>query len=80
MGNFHRIVSKGLFTLREEDPRRRSNFLLGFTCGNFGPCGAQVEKVREGIKNGGRQNRKCNLGIPVLFTCVNKYLSAELSQ
>ena len=29
MGNFHRIVSKWLFALREEDPRRRSTFLLG---------------------------------------------------
>ena len=29
MGNLHRIVSKGLFTWREEDPRRRNNFSLG---------------------------------------------------
>ena len=28
-GNLHRIVYKGLFTCREEDPRRRNNFLLG---------------------------------------------------
>ena len=30
MGNFHRIVCKELFTWREEDPRRRNNFSLGF--------------------------------------------------
>ena len=34
---------------------------IGFVFINFGPCGAQVEKDREGIKYGGRQ-KKCNLG------------------
>ena len=34
----------------------------GFTCRNFGPSGVQVENAREGIKNGGRQKQKCNLG------------------
>ena len=28
-GNFRRIVSKGLFTCREEDPKRGSNCVLG---------------------------------------------------
>ena len=36
--------------------RRWDNF--GFTCKNFGPYGTQVEKVREGIKNGGDKNRR----------------------
>ena len=40
----------------------------------------QVEKVREGIKNDGRQNQKCNLGPSALFTGVNDYLSADLTQ
>ena len=31
-----------------------------FTCRNFGPCGAQVEKDREGIKITGEKN--FNLG------------------
>ena len=45
----------------QDDPRRRKNFTLGL-CTNFGPCGAQVDKVREGSKNGGRQKQKFNLG------------------
>ena len=32
-GNFRRIVSKGLFTCKEEDPGRRSNCLLGLSAG-----------------------------------------------
>ena len=39
-----------------------------------------MEKVREGIKNGGRQNQKCNLGPSAHFTGVNHYVSAELTQ
>lgn len=35
--------------------RRWDNF--GFTCKNFGPCGTQVEKVREGIENRGDKNK-----------------------
>ena len=30
---------------------------VGFTCRNFSPCGVHLEKVREGIKNGGRQRK-----------------------
>ena len=37
-------------------------------------------EVREGIKNGRRQNQKCNLGPSALFAGVNHYLSAELTQ
>ena len=29
---------------------------------NVGPCGAQVKKFRERIKNGGQQKQKGNLG------------------
>ena len=36
--------------------------LVGFTCRTFGPCGAQVEKGREGSKNGGRQKQKYQVG------------------
>ena len=55
---------------------------FGFTCRNFGPRGAQVEKDREGIKNGGRQKTKKAIWTLLLslFTDVNNYLSAELSQ
>ena len=45
-----------------------------YTCRNFGPCVAQVEKVREGIDSGGRQKRKCSLGPSALFTGANNYL------
>ena len=43
----------------------------------------QVEKdleLREGIQNGGRQKQKCNLDPSTVFTCVDNYLSAELTQ
>ena len=53
---------------------------MGFSCRNVGPCGAEVLKVREGNKNAGRQKQTCNLGPSALFTGVNNYLSAELSQ
>ena len=33
-----------------------------------------------GIENGGRQKQKCDLGPFALFTGINNYLSAELSQ
>ena len=45
---------------------------VGFTFGNFGLCGAQVGKVREGIKNDGRQKQKCNFVPSALFPSVNK--------
>ena len=51
---------------------------VGFTCGNFGPCGAQIWTVREGINNGGRQKQTRSLGPSALFTGVNNYLSTEL--
>ena len=35
---------------------------------------------REGLQNGGRQKQTFNLGYFALFTGVNNYLSAELSQ
>ena len=66
------LKTKGLFTCREEDPRRQNNLMLGFTCGNFGLCGAQVGKVREGIKNDGRPKQKCNFVPSALFPSVNK--------
>ena len=46
----------GLFARREENSRRRNNFFRGFTGRNFGPCGAQVDKVLE------MAGKKCNLG------------------
>ena len=63
---FH-TPSKGLFTWREEDATTRmiledGKTLLWVYMKNFGPCGAQVDKVREGSKSGGRQKQKCNLG------------------
>ena len=60
--------------------QKAEQLYFGFSCRNFGPCGVQEEKVRDGIKNGGRQKQKYNLGTSALFTGVNKYLSAELSQ
>ena len=38
---------KGLFTLKEEDPRRRNNFFVCFTCRIFGRSGYQVEKEKK---------------------------------
>ena len=40
---------------RKDDPSKRKmpeggTTFIEFTCRKFGPCGAQVEKVREGIK------------------------------
>ena len=47
--------------------------------GSFGPCGTQAVTVLEGIKNGGRQKQKCNLGTSALFTGVNiSIISAKL--
>ena len=47
--------------------------------GSFGPCGTQADTVLEGIKNGGRQKQKCNLGTSALFTGVNiSIISAKL--
>ena len=66
---------KGLFTWRREVPRRRFNFTLGLH--------AEIlvrVVVWEGIKNGGRQKQTYNLGLSALFTGVNNFLSAELSQ
>ena len=42
--------------------------------------GAQFEKDRERMKNGGRQKQKCNMGSSALFIGVNNYLLAEFSQ
>ena len=39
--------------------------------------GAQFEKDRERMKNGGRQKQKCNMGSYALFIGVNNYLLAE---
>lgn len=50
-------------------------FTLGLNEDIFCPCGAQVEKLREGIKNAGRQKQKFP---SALFIGVNNYLSAEL--
>ena len=80
-----------MFTWREEfeDPGTRKVSEGGTTLrlvyiekfrSAFSPCVAQAEKVREGIKNGGRQKQKFNLDPSALFTGVNNYLSAELSQ
>ena len=40
----------------------------------------ELSKQGEEIKNGGRQNKKCNLRPSALFTGVNHYLLAELTQ
>ena len=74
-----------LFTWSDKDPSNRKiqeggTTYVGFTCKNLVPYGAKVEKVREGIKNGGRQKQNCNLGPYTFFTGVNNYLSAELLQ
>lgn len=42
---------KGPFTWRyQEDPRRLNNFTLGLKQRTFCPCGAKIDKVREGNK------------------------------
>ena len=35
------LKTQGLLTWREEDPKRRKNLFIGFTCRKFGPCGAK---------------------------------------
>lgn len=47
----------GLFTWREEDPKRQNIVSMGFHAKYFGPCGAQVEKDREGIRWAGDRNK-----------------------
>ena len=42
--------------------------------------GAQFEKDRERMNNGGRQKQKCNMGSSALFIGVNNYVLAEFSQ
>ena len=64
-------TTKGLFTWREENPSTR-NILEGGTIRwvlqqKFKSVLRLLEKVREGIKNGGRQKQKCNLGPSALF-------------
>ena len=66
------------------------SFSLQCTCRNFGACGFQVQKDREGIKvikDGGRQKKQNNnnnqkknskLGPSAIFTGADNYLSAEL--
>ena len=65
------------------------SFSLQCTCRNFGACGFQVQKDREGIKvikDGGRQKKKqqqqpkknSKLGPSAIFTGADNYLSAEL--
>lgn len=50
-------LSMGLFTWREEDPRRQNIVSMGFHAKYFGPCGAQVEKDRERIRWAGDKNK-----------------------
>ena len=46
-----RMFLKGLFTWTDEGRSWKvEQLFVGLTCRNFGPCGARVEKVREGIK------------------------------
>ena len=63
------------------------SFSLQCTCRNFGACGFQVQKDREGIKvikDGGRQKtttatkKNSKLGPSAIFTGADNYLSAEL--
>ena len=75
-------MPKRLFTWREEDPSKRRVLESGTTFRSL-----YMEKFRsvwlksrQGIKYGGQKYRKCNLGHSALFTGVNYYLSAELSQ
>ena len=39
-------------------PENAEQQFVGFTCRNFGPCGAQVEKDLEGVKSGERKKKK----------------------
>ena len=80
MGNFHRIVCKELFTWREEDPRSRNNFSLGFGAKISVRVMPKKTRFEKELKMAGEKTENAIWGIPVLFTGVNKYLSAELSQ
>ena len=80
-------VTKGLFTWSEEDPSTRKilegrSTLSWVYTQEILVCVVHKYKMfdREGIQNGGRQKQTYNLGPSALFTGVNNYLSAELSQ
>ena len=44
-----------------ERSKKAEQLFVGFTCRNFGPCGAQVEKDREGIQNDGHAAKDKNV-------------------
>ena len=79
------FFAKGLFTRKEEDSSARK-ILEGVATLRW----VYMQRFRsvwcpniEGsrrIKNGGRQKQTCSLGPSALFTGINNYLSAELSQ
>ena len=71
---------KGLFTWRKEDLEGGTTLSWVFMQRFRSVWCPRRDQVRDGIKNGLRQKQKYNLGTSALFTGVNKYLSAELSQ
>ena len=68
-------------SLQEEDPRRRNNFTLGLQEEISVRVVSKYRRFEKELKMAGDTGKKkCNLGTSVIFTSVNKNLSAELSQ
>ena len=65
------LVTKGLFTWREEDARTRRKILDGETTFPWEKFSSVWCSSRERIKHGGRKPQKYNLGPSALFTGVN---------
>lgn len=68
---FYASMSRGcLHGARKISVAKAEQRFAGFTCRNFGPCGAQVE-IR-------RISEESKMGPSALFSDFNNYLSAEL--
>ena len=64
----------------QEDPRRRNNFTLGLHAEISARELSKWRRLEKELKMADNKNPKCNLGPSALFTGVNHYLSAELTQ
>ena len=73
------ICAKGLFTLREGDPRRRNNFKSGLHAEISVRVVPKWRRVEKELKMEGDKKQKCNLDPSAFFAGVDNYLSTELS-
>ena len=64
----------------DEDPRRRNNSTLGLHAQISVRVVPKTRRFEKELKMTGDKNKNCNMGPSSLFTTVNNYFSAELSQ